>query len=349
MDGVMKNRRGYTLVEILVVVAVIALMAALTMPAIRAMQAGSARAQAYNTINAALQGVRSYAIMNGVKTAARFQPNGKIFFVYRFEGNANSQAKYFDTAPPPAVTYPNASLTLPNSDGFIYLPVIGQEPLSVPRGYAIADARTENVRRPFFEPFYICYNPDGTVASNEPIWTALTDAVGNPVNINFTGESNKFAWEVGNPTGLGWLEDPAHVDDPADRALARFYTVVTSVGDLPGVVNETLNDDDPDYGPDHYGKATFTIDDNAIGYRNNVDLNVMPTSTTQIALFQTPDDWDKLPLFDTDPAKPTKQRYVDHNTDGILAETAAGVQNKSDSFERVHINPYTGRIIKPIE
>ncbi len=46
---------GFTLIEIMVVVAILALIAILTMPSIRAMQAGNAKAQAYNNINAALQ------------------------------------------------------------------------------------------------------------------------------------------------------------------------------------------------------------------------------------------------------------------------------------------------------
>ena len=77
-----QRSRAYTLVEILVVITIIVILLLLTFPSIRAMQSASGRAEAYNTINAALQAARSYAIMHGVNTAARFQPNGKIFLVY---------------------------------------------------------------------------------------------------------------------------------------------------------------------------------------------------------------------------------------------------------------------------
>jgi len=157
----MNHKRAFTLVEILVVLAVIVMLAALTLPGIKAMQSASARSEALNTINAALQGVRSYAIMNNCKAAARFQPNGKIAFVYRYSNNEKkSSARQLDVDGTPLNSYPRQGY--PNNEGYIYLPVIDQEPLKLPNGYAAGRLATgtneSGLSQYFYEPFYICYN-----------------------------------------------------------------------------------------------------------------------------------------------------------------------------------------------
>jgi len=348
----MNHKRGFTLVEILVVVAIIILVAVISMPTIRSMQASGARSQAFNTINAALQAARSYAIMNGVNTAARFQPNGKIFLVYRCpEVNG--------------LNWNNGNLTPPV--GPIYLPVLNQEPLRIPTGYAVADAQTEANRRPFFEPFYICYRPDGTLAVGEQIRVGLVDNdPTNPRPVNPTFNTTDFAWiqthwindrpSSYSPSGSSWKDWLAFSDNasmvgvPMARSLARFYNVARDNEDeIEAVVNETLDGKNDDYGPDHYAGSSFTGTYNPPGYQSTVaiTLNLEPQITSQIAVFPTPENWDQLPLFSASASK-TKQLFVDDCNTGILAEDGTG-QTRSGSFERVFINPYTGRIIKPAE
>ncbi len=346
----MNHKRGFTLIEIMVVVAIIALLAVLVVPSLRAMQSANARSQAYNTINAALMAARSYAIMNGVTTAARFQPNGKIFLVYKVKEGTQA----CDWAGN-VIQYPGNGR--PNANNIIFLPVVDQEPLQMPHGYAVADARPQNQRRPFFEPFYICYNSDGTLAVNEQIWVALIEdqANRNPVSLNVTGD-NRFAWWDPNTvfnssTWDQWVidsEDPNRVGDPADRALSRFYNVAASVARLETILKEDRNGEDPDYGPDHYGGA-FLANYTPPGYSVQIDLNFTADPTTQLAIFKTPENWDQMKLFSTTAGEKTKQLYVDDATTGILAQTGTGTQTKEDSFDRMFLNAYTGRIIRPVE
>ncbi len=364
-----RPRPGFTLIEIMVVVAILALLTILTLPSIRSMQAGNARAQAYNTINAALQAARSYAIMNGINTAARFQPNGKIFIVYRFDNNRGTGPCGARTWNGAAINnYPSAPGAggQPNPNGYIYLPVINQEPLVMPRGYACANANTEATRLPFYEPFYVCYRSDGTTAVDEQIWVALIDITStawDPVSPNFNTQDIRTAWSVDINTGFSgtdWLtfsEDPVNIQDPVDRALARFYNVarggtyIALFTEIEEKVNETLGEKDPDYGPDHFAGAYIAGGYTPFGYLNAINPTlVFSTSTTQIAIFKTPDNWDQMPLFLADNTKTnTKQQYVDNNTTGVLAENTAGVQTRSGSFDRLYINPYTGRVIRPVE
>jgi len=345
----MANKRGFTLIELMVVVAIIAFLGILSMPTIRSMNATNARAQTLNTINAALMSARSYAIMNGVTTAARFQPNGKIFLVY----------------------HPKTTLNVTDWNGIsqtieCYLPVINQEPLQIPSGYAVADGRQQNKRRPFCEPFYIAYNLDGTFNNNVEIITALAFPQNAnptlPVNPSFP-RSPQHTWQnwmtkpsqyspsnsLNFKAWVDYAEDPDNMQDPDDRALARFYNVARSDQELDVIINNNRDGEDPDYGPDHFG-GFQTTNYQPPGYNYTYpELNLKYTPTNQLAIFKTPDNWDKRPLFDPDVNnKNTKQRYVDDSTDGVLAQNG-GVQTKEDEFSRIFINSYTGRVIRPLE
>jgi len=321
------------------------MLAALTLPGIKAMQSASARSEALNTINAALQGVRSYAIMNNCKAAARFQPNGKIAFVYRYSNNEKkSSARQLDVDGTPLNSYPRQGY--PNNEGYIYLPVIDQEPLKLPNGYAagrLATGTNESLSPYFYEPFYICYNPDGTLAANEIIWVAMIENTTNlePVNPDFDGNST-YTWEKLSSYSLDkWLEftlnDPNSSDKDAlkttdinDRKLARYYYVAENAGDLKAIF------DTGDVGIDHY--AGF--------YHGSGSIpdTIESTSVSQFAIFKTPDNWRSLPLYDTSGAD-SKNQYV---IDNLYLYSSSKTINP-DLYETIFLNPYTGRMIRPME
>lgn len=345
----MTKKRGFTLVEILVVVSIIALVAGLTIPAIKAMQAGSARAEAYNTINAALQGVRSYAIMNNVKAAARFQPNGKVVFVYRCDNLGPAQA------------FGGGAATWGST--YIYLPVLDQEPLKMPNGYAaskIAEkptltTSTTGLAPVFFDPFYVCYNPDGTIAIKEPIRVALTDDTDRPVNPNFDKDTGPapYAWNAGFPSSYDleeWLKftqgktEAASIGSINDRKLARYYYVAGSEADLEDIF------ENQEIGIDHFAGRTFniivTVSVTGGGTQNQTYTSTMDTqSISQFAIFKTPENWSKWPLFVNDSnVTQTKTKYVQDELTTV--GKAGGFVVNPDLYETIFINPYTGRLIR---
>ncbi len=329
--------KAYTLVEILVVLTIIVILLLLTFPSIRAMQAASGRAEAYNTINAALQAARSYAIMHSVKTAARFQPNGKIFLVYRYDGTPKSEVEDWSN-PPNSFAYPDEGTHVPNSGGYIYLPVVDQKPLILPRGYIAAnkeifpDSPPAGYIPPFAEPFYVCYNSDGTLAVNEPIFVALVDDDSNvtPVNPDFDGKG-KFAWKNWPPKATydldDWIKyiynertsgnnDVEDIDDSNDRKLAKYVFVANDDSDEKTIL------EDQEKGPDYYA-----------GRSGNLTAN----SATQIVLLKTYDKWNDLALFE-DSSNPNDKRVAVKKT-----------YYDDKQYELIYLNPYTGKVIKPVK
>jgi prepilin-type N-terminal cleavage/methylation domain-containing protein len=343
----MRNIRAFTLIEVLVVVAILVLVGALTMPGISAMNAASAHANAKNTINAALQGVRSYAIMNNVKAAARFQPNGKVSFVYKFTNNSET-AEIDDGGT--GTTYPDATTTppTPNNEGYIYLPVIDQTPLQLPASYSVANSsHLASLDYPdpanasnFWEPFYICYNPDGTMAVGEDICVALVDDITTPnpepVNPDFN-DNDDYAWDNFPTYNLtAWLtftqssDDAVNTQDVDDRKLARYFYVATTDTEL-----QTIFTTDENAGIDHYAGNTGST------------TGLTTPSITQFCLFKTPAGWSQLPLFIDDTTTATKTQYVEEEFTKI-GKTSPYEPNE-DKYETIFLNPYTGRVIKPVE
>lgn len=328
-------RRAFTLVEILVVVAIIVLLAVLMVPSIRSMQAGNARAQAYNVINAALQAARSYAIMNSVNTAARFQPNGKIFLVYKMGSNSFQVANWGTAQNSDRTPFP--SRINGSEEDYIYLPVLDQEPLILPRGYAASDLQNPDN---FSEPFYVCYNPSGNLVVNESVSVALATLVGGeprPANPDFApGDSDNscafqvavFGGDYGPDVLTNWInkevEDASNTDVINHRKLARYYLVAKDNAMKEAILSLTLPNSD--YGPDHY-----------TGFWGENHY-----STSALALFETPDNWDQMPIFNPNDAEDitTRQGYICHQTDGIFIK---------QKYDPIHINVYTGRVIRPLQ
>lgn len=262
--GGREYRIAFTLVEVLVVVAIIVVMIALSFPAIRSMQTSSLQAETYNVINAALQGVRSYAITNHVRAAARFQANGKIFWLY--------EASVVNLTPPPSpVTR--------------YWPVLEKEPMIIPLPYAVAwKASAGQEADGVYEPFYVAYNPDGTIAH-------ITN-----INVNMATLANADLDFDKNGIGTAGLASGDPDDEKLWEKLGRF------------------KDADPN-DPDTYKGASTSI-----------------TPVTQLFLFTVPDTWRTAPIYNSG--------GNDRGT--IFADI-------KDSAEIIRINPYTGRLIRPVK
>jgi prepilin-type N-terminal cleavage/methylation domain-containing protein len=326
----MNHKKGFTLIEILVVISIIALLAVLTIPAIRAMQVGNARAQAYNIINSALQAARSYAIMNTVNTAARFQPNGKIYLVYRVDQPFQVE-KWGDTAS--GHSFPDQKTTQSEMN-YVYLPVIDMEPLVLPRGYGVFNLE---VYDNFSEPFYVCYNPSGTLVVHDNITVALaavSAGVPRPANPDFDSDNicafdnSTFSGTYGTAAAIQSfiteIEKSSKVNDVSHRRLARFYLVAGSDNEKEAILS--LTSPDTDYGPDHYTGR----------------WGVNRESTTALGLFETPENWDQMPVFTLANLSDTgsRQGFVGHTSEGVYAK---------QKFNAIYINPYTGRVIKPLQ
>ncbi|MCG3179233.1 MAG: hypothetical protein BIFFINMI_01566 [Phycisphaerae bacterium] len=76
------RRRGFTLVELMVVAAIIAVLLTLTVPAVTGLLHSSQGAQAENLIRASLMGTRYYAIRNSTVAGLRFQADGHMVMCY---------------------------------------------------------------------------------------------------------------------------------------------------------------------------------------------------------------------------------------------------------------------------
>ncbi len=306
---------AYTLVEMVVVITIIVILLLLTFPSIRAMQAASGRAEAYNTINAALQAARSYAIMHGVNTAARFQPNGKIFLVYKVDNSHSFNAEFSDSS---TGQYPEGGV--PTPENIIYLPVINQKPLVLPNNYSVSNSPQTDT---FDEPFYVCYKPDGTLSVSEKIWVGLTDDQGKLINPDFNS-NGQYCWNTTPPNSTNYSDvtnfatDSTKIQDSNDRKLARYYCVIVSgdyAGSNPTEAEKKKND------ADHYGG----------------DLTLLPPeseSVKSISLFKVPDNWGQMPIYSSS-GNNDRATYV-NNLD-------------ANQFETIYLNPYTGRVIRPVK
>jgi len=273
--GGRQHRIAFTLVEVLVVVAIIVVLIALSFPAIRSMQTSSLQAETYNVINAALQGVRSYAITNHVRAAARFQANGKIFWVY--------EASVVNLTPPPP------------SPVTKYWPVLEKEPMIIPLPYAVAWDGTSASPDPangIYEPFYVAYNPDGTIAH----------VTNMDVNMATLASADLDFYRDGIGTAGLASGDPD--DEKLWDKLNRF--------------NQTANRNDPD---SYAGVST----------------SIAPVN--QMFLFTVPDTWRTAPIYNVSGGNDRGTIFVDIK-DGKYTGT---------TIETIRINPYTGRLIRPVK
>jgi type II secretory pathway pseudopilin PulG len=352
----------------MVVVVIVILLVALSFPAMNALRVGSGTSAAQQTINAALMAARSYAIMNRTLTAVRFQPNGKIFVVYKVptihlptptaatEGilrveYGNDFATASNVRPYPS-TGATPALCQPNATGSLYLPVAGREALQLPANVIAVDTSrdwdddTSNGVQPIFpEPFYVCYRPDGSLAVGERVWVGLTDEDGEPVNIRYAQLVSGViamtdpAWDDGEFDGLGgydyddwkdFIKDPANIGDIDVNSIYRFSNVVLS-SSMSAAIGDANN------------RAKMNDADHYAGFANTGDADPCQgtLAVNQVTLLAAPEGWDALPIVDVASAESKTAKVIELCRD----LQAAGEPNQTDRYEQLYINAYTGRLI----
>ena len=77
------SRRGYSLVELLIVLAVLSALAALVQPAMRGVLDKSRLTGAAKQVQAALAKSRALAIREGVSVWFRFEPGGQTWWIQK--------------------------------------------------------------------------------------------------------------------------------------------------------------------------------------------------------------------------------------------------------------------------
>jgi len=75
-------KKGFTLIELMVVVGIIAVLLTVTMPAVKGLMESSQLAQADNQLRAILYSARAYAISQRVVSGVRFQEDGHMVPIY---------------------------------------------------------------------------------------------------------------------------------------------------------------------------------------------------------------------------------------------------------------------------
>jgi len=87
VGGVRRRRVGFTLIELMVVAAIIAALLTVTLPAIKGLLQTSQLAQADNLLRAALYSARTYAVHQSVVAGLRCQDDGHLVQIYARNSN----------------------------------------------------------------------------------------------------------------------------------------------------------------------------------------------------------------------------------------------------------------------
>jgi prepilin-type N-terminal cleavage/methylation domain-containing protein len=91
------RRGGFTLVELMVVAAVIVCLLVVTVPAFKSMINSGQQAQSLNMIRATLLAVRDYALTRSVPAGVRFQDDGRIVPIYAANAGLHDPGNYRQT------------------------------------------------------------------------------------------------------------------------------------------------------------------------------------------------------------------------------------------------------------
>lgn len=181
--------RGFTLVELLVVISIIALVAGMTLPTVVEVFQSSADAQVYGVVNSMLRAARAYAIEHSVYTCVHLQP-------------ADTDIPQFSDKP---VTY-GAVMAWNAEDGYFEMPGIF-EPEPLPGGMGVGSVLDEflNNRKTVdlpsdwerFLTVNVIFSPEGKVVRQGP--------TGEPkFNMNsplFDGDADVRIW---NDNASAW-------------------------------------------------------------------------------------------------------------------------------------------------
>ena len=167
--------RGFTLVEMMIVITLIVILAAMSIPTIMGMFSAGADNQAYNTVSSLLTSARAYALKTNNYVAVHFQmadPNGD-------SGRVNTYyaaiMEYDATAPVNGIPGGGNGLT---AGGFVV--ASGFEPVALRNNIVLGqltapyvdpvkgynDAKLGDPDLPNFITFTIVFSPKGTVVPN---------------------------------------------------------------------------------------------------------------------------------------------------------------------------------------
>ena len=180
---------AFTLVEMLVVILVISIVAAIAIPTAVGLFTAGADNQAYNMLSAQMTAARSYAIRNSTYTLVHVQVADPAAF------NGSMEDKTYMML----MRYDRDSTFMPGVG--IFSPVPDADPLPVPGKIAFGNLQTpyvagnayadlDDAALAGFTTFNIVFSPSGTV---------VTAVDGKPIIINpthslFTGPAGKKLW-----------------------------------------------------------------------------------------------------------------------------------------------------------
>lgn len=159
-----KSKHGFTLIEVLVVLGVIAILVGITLPGIIDIFSSGSEGQAFSVTNSLLRTARAYAIENSVYTAVHFQPADRDLEEYSDRWSTFASIMVWN-----------------EDDGYFEMPA-GFEPVAIPGGVAVGavDDRffnSDGSIRPFDEisrtvemlvTATVIFSPEGKVVRRAP-------------------------------------------------------------------------------------------------------------------------------------------------------------------------------------
>jgi prepilin-type N-terminal cleavage/methylation domain-containing protein len=151
-----RSEKGFTLVELMVVAAVIVCLLVVTVPALKSMLNSGQQAQALNIIRANLLVVRDFALTHSVPAGVRFQDDGRIVPIYATNSGLHDPLNYR--------TYNNGVLPGQQGAPFQMATIPGMAPAMMPGSFRVTP----------LDYTYQGYNDPGLIGSQSG-WVTTVD------------------------------------------------------------------------------------------------------------------------------------------------------------------------------
>jgi len=228
--------RGFTLVEMLIVVALISLLAMIAVPSFIGMFSAGAESQAYNAVSALLNSARAHALKTNNYVAVHFQPADPAGAAKSDNGYAaileyDPKSKTFKT---PLLKYDQ------NSDTYVIVPTTSFVPAALPAGVGVGQLSDDYIGGDTYKSgmfdddtamrkfmtFTVVFSPQGTVVLKVNGENVKFDT---GVGSYFYGDGTSKLWEPDSGT-LGYdIQNNAGV-----RAITIFSRTKTEPLDGTG-------------------------------------------------------------------------------------------------------------------